>query len=582
MLKDKLKLIPKKPGCYLMKDKDGVVIYVGKAKVLKSRVNSYFNNKHTGKTKVLVSNIYDIDFIVTSSELEALLLEINLIKKYTPKYNIMLRDDKTYPYIEITNELVPRLIITRFKNKKKVGKLFGPYPNVYAARKVVEILNRLYPIRKCFKLPKKVCLYYHIDECLGYCENNIDKTIIDNMISDIIKFLNGKNEIIISKIEEKMNEYSSKLNFEKAKEMKDYLDYINITLKSQNIDFKDNIDRDIFGYYKHNNYISIKVLSLRGGKLVEGSSDIFEIIDNIEEELTYYISMYYEKNYKPKEIFIPSNLDSKLIESYTNIKTIIPVKGKKKDLIDMAENNAKIALEQELEIIRKKDENVEKALNELKNILGLESVNRIEVFDNSHLFGTFTVSGMVVFILGKESKKEYRKYKIISESKDDYNIMKEVIYRRYFRVLIDKLEKPNLIIVDGGKTQINAALEVLESFNLDIPVCGLVKDEKHSTRALIYNNKEINIEKNTPLFHMLEKIQDEVHRFTISYHKNIRSKGFVSSILDEIPGVGEVTKKQILKKYNIEELKKLSFNELNKHFNKRISKNIYEYFKNLK
>lgn len=582
MLKDKLKLLPNKPGCYLMKDKSGVVIYVGKAKILKSRVNSYFNNKHTGKTALLVSNIFDIDFIVTKSELEALLLEINLIKEYTPKYNIMLRDDKTYPYIEITNEQIPRLIITRPKNIKKRGKLFGPYPNVYAARKVVEILNRLYPIRKCSKLPKKVCLYYHIDECLGYCEHNIDKSIIDSMLNDITKFLNGNNEIVTKKLIEQMEMYSSKLNFEKAKEMKEYLDYINITLKSQNIDLNDNVDRDIFGYYKHSNYVSIKVLSLRGGKLVEASSDIFELIDDLEDELTYYISIYYDKNFKPKEIFIPSNLDSNLIEESTNIKTIVPIKGKKKELLNMACNNAKISLEQELELIRKKDESIVSALEELKELLNLSNINRIESFDNSHLFGTFTVSGMVVFTLGKPDKKEYRKYKIISESKDDYNIMKEVIYRRYFRVLIDKLERPNLIIVDGGKAQISATKEVLESLNLDIPICGLIKDDKHSTKALIYNNIELEIKKNSSLFHLLERIQDEVHRFTISYHKNLRSKGLVSSILDEIPGIGEITKKTILKKYDINELKELSLDDLNKDFNKTLSKNIYEYFKNIK
>ncbi len=581
MLKDKLKLLPNKPGCYLMKDKSGVVIYVGKAKILKSRVNSYFNNKNTGKTALLVSNIFDIDFIVTKSELEALLLEINLIKEYTPKYNIMLRDDKTYPYIEITNELIPRLVITRIKNKKKRGKLFGPYPNVYAARKVVEILNRIYPTRKCSNLPKRPCLYYHIGECLGYCFKEVDKSIIDNMFDEITKFLNGNHSIVTNKLKEEMVNYSNKLNFEKAKEMKDYIDYIDITLKAQNIDLKDTIDRDIFGYYKQSNYVSIKVLSLREGKLVEASSETFEIIDDLEEELTYYISIYYDKFYKPKEILITSNLDKDLIEKTTNIKTIIPIKGKKKELLDMACNNAKISLEQELELLRKKDESIKEALEELKNLLKLDNVNRIEAFDNSHLFGTFTVSGMVVFTLGKPDKKEYRKYKIISESKDDYNIMKELIYRRYFRVLMYKLERPNLIIVDGGKAQINATKEVLNSLNLNIPICGLVKDNKHSTRALIYNDVEININKNSSLFHLLERIQDEVHKFTITYHKNLRSKGLFSSILDEIPGVGEVTKKKILKEYDINKLKELSLEELNKDFNKNVSKNIYEYFKNI-
>ncbi|MDD4624568.1 MAG: excinuclease ABC subunit UvrC [Bacilli bacterium] len=521
MIKDKLKLLTDKPGCYLMKDINNIVIYVGKAKNLKNRVKSYFNLKHTGKTALLVSNIYDFEFIVTDSELEALLLEINLIKKYEPKYNILLRDDKSYPYIEITNERIPRLIIVRPKNKKKRGKLFGPYPNVYAARKTVEILNRLYPIRKCVTMPKKVCLYYHIEECLGYCEYNINKELIEDMLDQIIKFLNGNHSIVTKKIKEEMNKASLSLNYEKAKEMKDYLEYIDVTLKNQHIDFKDNIDRDIFGYYSINNYLSIKVLSIRNGNLVETNSKIYEMIDSLEEELVYYISMFYKDNIKPKEILIPSIVNSKLIEEYTNIKTIIPIKGKKKQLLDMAINNAKISLEQEIELVKGKEDSIVEALNELRNILGIDNINRIEAFDNSHLFGSYSVSGMVVFTLGKPDKKEYRKYKIESNYRDDYNIMKEVIYRRYYRVLMDNLEKPNLIIVDGGKAQISASKEVIESLNLNIPILGLIKDDKHKTNSLIYNNKIITIEKNSNLFHLLERIQDEVHNFTISYHKNI-------------------------------------------------------------
>lgn len=581
MIKDKLKLLTDKPGCYLMKDINNIVIYVGKAKNLKNRVKSYFNLKHTGKTALLVSNIYDFEFIVTDSELEALLLEINLIKKYEPKYNILLRDDKSYPYIEITNERIPRLIIVRPKNKKKRGKLFGPYPNVYAARKTVEILNRLYPIRKCVTMPKKVCLYYHIEECLGFCEYNINKELIEDMLDQIIKFLNGNHSIVTKKIKEEMNKASLSLNYEKAKEMKDYLEYINVTLKNQHIDFKDNIDRDIFGYYSINNYLSIKVLSIRNGNLVETNSKIYEMIDSLEEELVYYISMFYKDNIKPKEILIPSIVNSKLIEEYTNIKTIIPIKGKKKQLLDMAINNAKISLEQEIELVKGKEDSIVEALNELRNILGIDNINRIEAFDNSHLFGSYSVSGMVVFTLGKPDKKEYRKYKIESNYRDDYNIMKEVIYRRYYRVLMDNLEKPNLIIVDGGKAQISASKEVIESLNLNIPILGLIKDDKHKTNSLLYNNKIITIEKNSNLFHLLERIQDEVHNFTISYHKNIRSKGLVSSILDEIPGIGEKTKKEILTKYkDIGILKELTLEELTKNFNKNIAFNIYEYFKN--
>ncbi len=579
MIKDKLKLLPEKPGCYLMKDINNIIIYVGKAKVLKNRVSSYFNLKHTGKTALLVINIVDFEFIVTDSELEALLLEINLIKKHEPKYNILLRDDKSYPYIEITNEKIPRLIIVRPKNKKKSGKLFGPYPNVYAARKTVEILNRIYPIRKCVKIPKKVCLYYHIEECMGYCEHNINTELIDDMLDNITKFLNGNHAIVTIKLKEEMEKASLNLNYEKAKEMKDYLEYIEVTLRNQHIDFKDNIDRDIFGYYSLNNYLSIQVLSIRNGNLVESNSKIYEMVDSVEEELVYYISMYYKDNIEPKEILIPSIVNSKLIEEYTNIKTLIPIKGKKKQLLDMAINNAKISLEQEIELIKRKEDAIIDALNELNKILGIDNINRIEAFDNSHLFGSYSVSGMVVFTLGKPDKKEYRKYKIESNVKDDYNIMKEVIYRRYYRVLMDSLEKPNLIVVDGGKPQMSASKEVMESLNLNIPILGLIKDDKHNTNSLLYNNKIITIEKNSNLFHLLERIQDEVHNFTISYHKNIRSKGLVSSILDEIPGIGEKTRKNILTKYkDVSILKEMTLEELNKEFNKNIAKNIYEYF----
>lgn len=556
-----------------MKDKSGIIIYVGKAKNLKSRVSSYFNNKHTGKTALLVSNIADFEYILTSSDLEALLLEINLIKKYDPKYNIMLRDDKTYPYIEITNENIPRLIIVRPKNKKKIGKIFGPYPNVYAARKIVEILNRIYPLRKCVKMPKKVCLYYHIGECLGYCEKDIDKKTIDNMISDITKFLNGNHHILSNKLKQEMEEASNKLNFERAKEMKEYLEYINITLRTQKIDLNDNIDRDIFGYYIYKGFICIQVLFLRNGKLVERDYNIYEMIDDEIDTMTYFISTFYEfSNVLPKEILIPAILDKNLIESAINIKTTIPIRGKKKQLLDMSIKNAKRVLEEKFEIINRSEDAIKVSLDELKSKLDIEDVSRIEIFDNSQLFGTLKVSGMVVFTLGKPNKKEYRKYKINTEHKDDYNIMKEVIYRRYYRVLLEKLEKPNLIIVDGGKIQVNAATSVLSSLNLDIPVCGLIKDDKHNTNSLLYKNEIIEIQRSSNLFHFLERIQDEVHKFTINYHKNIRSKSAISSVLDNIPGIGEERKKKLLKRYgDIDTIKTKTIEELEEVIPKNVA-----------
>ena len=583
MLKEKLLLLPNKPGCYLMKDKNGVIIYVGKAKNLKNRVNSYFKSSHTGKTKVLVSNIVDFEYIITNSELEALLLEINLIKEHNPKYNVLLKDDKSYPYIEITDEKVPRLLIVRpSKLRKKNHKLYGPYPNSTAAKKTIELLNRLYPLRKCKTMGKRECLYYHIGECLGYCCNKIDKQEIDSMVSEITSFLKGEDKIVLDKIDAMMESAISKLNFEKAKELNELKEFVNVTLRKQLIDLNDNIDRDIFGYAVYKGYIGIQVLFLRGGKLIERNSSIYPIITDEVEDLTLFISSFYDKNnIKPKEILIPDIIDDALIKDVLNINVIKPVKGKKKELVEMANKNALNTLKEKFELVKANDENALNACCELKDLLGISSANRIETFDNSHLFGTYTVSGMVVFTLGIPDKNNYRKYKILSDAKDDYHLMKEVIYRRYFRVLMDDLERPDLIIVDGGKAQINAAEEVLNSLNLVIPVCGLIKNEHHKTSSLLYNNKIYEIDKTSNLFHMLERLQDEVHNYTISYHKNIRSKGALSSVLDNVPGIGEVRKRELLKKFpSVTKMKEASVSDLEVVLPSDIAKNLYEFLKN--
>ena len=583
MLKEKLLLLPNKPGCYLMKDKNGVIIYVGKAKNLKNRVNSYFKSSHTGKTKVLVSNIVDFEYIITNSELEALLLEINLIKEHNPKYNVLLKDDKSYPYIEITDEKVPRLLIVRpSKLRKKNHKLYGPYPNSTAAKKTIELLNRLYPLRKCKTMGKRECLYYHIGECLGYCCNKIDKQEIDSMVSEITRFLKGEDKIVLDKIDAMMESAISKLNFEKAKELNELKEFVNVTLRKQLIDLNDNIDRDIFGYAVYKGYISIQVLFLRGGKLIERNSSIYPIITDEIEDLTLFISSFYDKNnIKPKEILIPDIIDDALIKDVLNINVIKPVKGKKKELVEMANKNALNTLKEKFELVKANDENALNACCELKDLLGISSANRIETFDNSHLFGTYTVSGMVVFTLGVPDKNNYRKYKILSDAKDDYHLMKEVIYRRYFRVLMDNLERPDLIIVDGGKAQINAAEEVLNSLNLDIPVCGLIKSEHHKTSSLLYNERIYDIDKTSNLFHMLERLQDEVHNYTISYHKNIRSKGALSSMLDNVPGIGEVRKRELLKKFpSVTKMKEASVSDLEVVLPSDVAKNLYEFLKN--
>lgn len=567
MFKEELSLVPHLPGCYLMKNKDNIVIYVGKSKNLKNRLSSYFNREHTGKTMMLVREIDHFEYIVTNTEMESLLLEINLIKKYTPKYNILYRDDKSYPYIELTDEKVPRLRIIRRINVKKIkNNLFGPYPNVGAARRVVEILNRVYPLRKCNTYEKRECLYYHIGECLGYCTKNIDEEIIKEMKTEIISFLNGNTKVLTNKLKEKMNKYSNNMEYEKALEYKELLNYINITTEKQKVDLDDRVNIDVVGYYSKDNYISIQILFIRGGKLLDRNRNIFPMVGDEEEELSNYLLNFYSKNVSnTKEILVPNNIDTSTFSELFNIKFITPIKGEKKRILSLAEDNARIYYEEQMTYIKRDEDKITNALNELKEKLNIPSADRIELFDNSNLFGSFNVSGMVVFKMGKPSKNDYRKYKITNDVNDDYGTMKEVIYRRYFKVLKENLEMPDLIIVDGGIGQINVAREVISSLGLKIEVCGLKKDDTHSTNMLLGKDplEEIKIDKQSDLFLLLTKMQDEVHNFTISYHKNIRSKGALSSVLDNIEGIGEVRKNKLLKKYKtISKMKEAPLEEL--------------------
>ena len=567
MFKEELSLVPHLPGCYLMKNKDNIVIYVGKSKNLKNRLSSYFNREHTGKTMMLVREIDHFEYIVTNTEMESLLLEINLIKKYTPKYNILYRDDKSYPYIELTDEKVPRLRIIRRINVKKIkNNLFGPYPNVGAARRVVEILNRVYPLRKCNTYEKRECLYYHIGECLGYCTKNIDEEIIKEMKTEIISFLNGNTKVLTNKLKEKMNKYSNNMEYEKALEYKELLNYINITTEKQKVDLDDRVNIDVVGYYSKDNYISIQILFIRGGKLLDRNRNIFPMVGDEEEELSNYLLNFYSKNVSnTKEILVPNNIDTNTFSELFNIKFITPIKGEKKRILSLAKDNARIYYEEQMTYIKRDEDKITNALNELKEKLNIPSADRIELFDNSNLFGSFNVSGMVVFKMGKPSKNDYRKYKITNDVNDDYGTMKEVIYRRYFKVLKENLEMPDLIIVDGGIGQINVAREVISSLGLKIEVCGLKKDDTHSTNMLLGKDplEEIKIDKQSDLFLLLTKMQDEVHNFTISYHKNIRSKGALSSVLDNIEGIGEVRKNKLLKKYKtISKMKEAPLEEL--------------------
>ena len=582
-----LSTVPHKPGCYLMKDKQGCIIYVGKSKNLKNRLSSYFKQTHTGKTMMLVRDIYEFEYILTNSEVESLLLELNLIKKYTPKYNILYKDDKSYPYIELTNDKVPRLLIVRNPNLKRGGnrKLFGPYPNIGAAKKVVEILNRLYPLRKCKNMPKKECLYYHIGECLGYCIKDIDDNTIKEMKDEIISFFNGNSDIVISKLEKKMQICSDKLQFEKALEYREILDYIKITLEKQKVELDDNYNRDVIGYYEKDNYLSINILFIRGGKLLDKKSNIFPMIGDVNEEVNNYISNFYDRhNTKVKEVMVPDIIDKELMTETFNLNFITPLKGTKKKILDLAYENAKNYYNEQISLIKKDEKLLEDSLKELSNLLEIDSCNRIEMFDNAHIFGSFNVSGMVVFENGKKAPHLYRKFKITNDKNDDYGTMREVIYRRYFRVLKDNLEKPDLILVDGGVGQVNVARDVIDSLGLNIPVAGLKKDDTHSTNMLLgkYPLEEISIKKDSYLFLLLTRMQDEVHRYTITYHKDIRSKGALTSILDNIDGIGEVRKKNILKKYKtITKMKEASLEELKELMPENIAINFMEYLKNI-
>lgn len=582
MIKEKLSLVPQKPGCYLMKNKDGNIIYVGKAKKLKNRLSSYFRGTHFGKTAKLVSEIVDFDYMVVNTEMEALILENNLIKQYDPKYNILLRDDKSYPYIELTNDNVPRLTIVRSINRKKnLNHLYGPYPNVTAARNTVNLLNRMYPLRKCTTYNKKPCLYYHINQCLGYCTNEVPQEKIEAMRHDIIKFLKGDHSLITDKIRKEMLEESELMHYEKAQELKELLDYIEIVLTKQQVEMGDMVDRDVFGFYSDKGYLSIQVFFIRGSKLIGKHSKIFPLIDDLYDSITSYITKFYDKDIiKPKEILVPNGLDIDLISQYLNVKVLSPIKGNKKKITDMAVNNAKILLNEKFELIKKDEEKTTLANEELRTILKLPKLDRIEIFDNSNLFGNFNVSGMVVYIDGKEAKNEYRKYKITVDKNDDYGTMREVIYRRYFRVLKDNLQRPDLIIVDGGVGQIHIAREILETLNLDIMVVGLKKDDKHTTSKLLAFDPivEIDIDKNSNLFHYLERMQDEVHNYTINYHKQLRSKGSLESVLSNISGIGEKRRIMLLKKYkSINKLKELSLEELENILPKEVAINLYDY-----
>ena len=554
LIKDKLALLPAEPGCYLMKSSTGEVIYVGKAKSLKSRVKSYFMKVHNKRTQLLVSEIIDFEYIITDNELEALILEMNLIKKYDPRFNVLLTDDKSYPYIMITAERHPRLVMTR-KVKKDKAKYFGPFPNTHAANETARLLNKIYPLRKCNKMPDKVCLYAHIDQCLAPCVNKISPIEYECLTESISKFLKGDISDVKSELEAKMMVSAEKLDFERAGEYRDMIANIELTVQKQQVSFSAFEDRDVFGFAIIDDLICVQVFFIRGGKIIERDSSIFNLINDAYDEITSFIAWFYQRgNIMPKEILVSVDLDTELLGKFLRAKVIAPKIGSKKKLVDLATKNAVVALEQKQHLVDNKIRRTEGAIAILGRLLEIDAPQRIEAYDNSHHAGQDAVSAMVVFKNGKPAKKEYRKYKIkIADTKDDYGMMKEVIYRRYFKVLNEGLKPADLIVVDGGIGQIRVVQEVLASLGFsDLLVVGLVKDDKHRTRALIDGRhaQEIPFTPDDRVaFSLLSQIQEEVHRFVINFHRTSHSNRTFTSVFDDIPGVGIKRKEMIVKEF---------------------------------
>ena len=577
-IKKKLSLLPMSPGCYLMKNTEGKVIYVGKARKLKNRVSSYFTGAHNYKTTKLVDHIWDFDYIVTGSEKEALLLEINLIKDYTPEYNIMFMDNTYYPYIELTDETHPRLKIVR-KTKNKKNKYFGPYPDATAARNTFKLLNKLYPLRKCNHVPDKPCLYYSLHQCLGPCINEIDKSQYDEIRKELISFIHGNTKSKIDELTEKMMTASENLQFELAKEYRDLIRSIEYVTAKQNVQFGDYKDRDILGYYIDKGYISIQLFFMREGKLLYHDFNLEPVGEDFEEDLIRFLVTYYQTHPEPYELLIPQDVDQELLTEILSCHVLQPQRGDKKSLVEMANKNAKEALEKKFLLKEKTDEKTIQPVIELGKKLGINTPHTIELYDNSNIQGAYAVAGMVVYKDGVPSKKDYRKYKIKTvEGPDDYASMKEVIYRRYYRLLMEQKEMADLIIVDGGLGQIKVAKEVIDSLNLSVHICGLSKDDKHSTAMLLdENGNQVPIDTKSPLFFLLTRMQDEVHRYAISFHRQVRSKSLFSSILDEVDGIGEARKKKLLNHFkSVKKMKEATLKELEKVIPKNTALKLYE------
>ena len=568
MIKSKLELLPTSPGCYIHKDKNGTIIYVGKAKNLRNRVRSYFRGSHDTKTEALVSEIVDFEFIVTESNIEALLLEINLIKENKPKYNIMLKDDKSYPFIKITNERYPRLIITR-QVKKDGGLYFGPYPDVGAANEIKRLLDRIFPFRKCTNPPSKVCFYYHLGQCMAHTVCHKDEAYFKGMAQEVSDFLKGQDDKIIDELKLKMNTAAQNMEFERAAEYRDLIQAIGTLRTKQRVMAKDLQNRDVFGYYVDKGWMCVQVFFVRQGKLIERDVNLFPYYNDPDEDFLTYVGQFYqEKSHLiPNEILIPQDIDEEAVKALVDTKVLKPQRGEKKQLVNLAIKNARVSLEQKFNLLEKSMEKTQGAIENLGKLLQIPTPVRIESFDNSNIMGTSPVSAMVVFVNGKPSKKDYRKYKIKTVvGPDDYASMREVIRRRYSRVMRDGLTPPDLIVIDGGQGQVNVAKQVIQDeLGLDIPIAGLQKNDKHQTHELLFGDplQVIELSRTSQEFFLLQRIQDEVHRFAITFHRQLRSKNSFSSQLDGIEGLGPKRKQLLMKHFkSLTKIKEATVDEI--------------------
>ena len=574
-LKAKLDMMPDTPGCYIYKDIDGNVLYVGKAKKLKSRVHQYFDRVYFNKTANLVKQIEDVEFVLTLSEKEALVLEINLIKQYTPPFNVIFMDDKHYPYIALSKEKYPKLSIRRDAKSNKF-KHYGPFPDSKAAYAVMNLLNKIYPLRKCNKIPSTSCLYYHLHQCLAPCINNIDENECDTYVKEIDRFFKGYSNDIVKDLTSKMYEASEELNFERALELKNLIEGIKNITSKQIIEFNDKVSRDVIGFYIKEGYLSISVLMYRNGYLNAKINEVIDYIGEIDELISTFLMQFYQTHDIPKEIYI-SDINLSTLSETLSINIINPKISTRQELLVMAIDNAKKSLEAKFIELASKDEDI---FIELGSYVNMSRVSTIEMCDMSHISGDSAVGVIIVYQNGYPMKNKYRKYNIKQEnSKDDLASTYEVIYRRFYNLLKDNLPFSDILIVDGGVNQMNVANKALNDLGIfNMKVCGLVKDDHHRTQAFInHEYKEIPLEKGSKLFLYLMKMQDEVHRFAITFFKNKKAKSMISSILDSVEGLGPTRKKRLLTLYHsIDEIKKANVEQLSQILPKNVAIKLLE------